>query len=307
MQQAPSLLVGHLTNFEEMVLGLQDDRPFPSEEALEHFGSAVMTELLDMVLGTVLEDRLSVLAEGLIGSFHSMSQRLERDADRARDQVKMLSRDFDGSEIADVELQEATAKSHSLSLAQTAVEKMRESASETYTTNTGEVWSPWKGNVRASRTTAAQIQARDMIKGRDAAKHNLVTPTGTLVAFRGAPVANTPEDASRIFDCLNAVKQRYPDMVLATTGASGAEKIAIRWANQKGVTLVLAPADFNVHRSAAPFKANDQLLSLNPALCITIPKSVTNTDDEQGFGPALNLGQKARTEGVKHLVVTAKA
>ena len=33
-----------------------------------------------------------------------------------------------------------------------------------YTTTTGEVWSPWKGSVKASRTTAAQIEARDALR-----------------------------------------------------------------------------------------------------------------------------------------------
>jgi hypothetical protein len=48
--------------------------------------------------------------EALIGAFHSAAGRIEREADRARDLMRRLDRDFDGSEAADVELQEATAK-----------------------------------------------------------------------------------------------------------------------------------------------------------------------------------------------------
>ena len=40
----------------------------------------------------------------------------------------------------------------------------------------GEVWNPWRGNVRASRTTAAQIEARDAIRTAKARKHAAADP-----------------------------------------------------------------------------------------------------------------------------------
>ena len=83
------------------------------------------------------------------------------------------------------------------------------------------------------------------------------------VAFRGAPMADTAEDAGRIFDALNWAKGEWPDMALATTGAKGAEKLAIKWAQQKGVKLILARADFDAHGKAAPFRANDDLIALD--------------------------------------------
>ena len=66
-----------------------------------------------------------------------------------------------------------------------------------------------------------------------------------MIAFRGAPTADSAEDAGRIFDALNWAKQEWPDMALATTGAKGSEKLAIKWAQQKGVKLILARADFD--------------------------------------------------------------
>ena len=53
-------------------------------------------------------------------------------------------------------------------------------------------------------------------------------------------------------------------MALATTGAKGGEKIAIKWAKQKAVTVVLAKADFDKNGRAAPFRANDELIALEP-------------------------------------------
>ncbi|MNT61762.1 hypothetical protein D3C72_1994260 [compost metagenome] len=97
-------------------------------------------------------------------------------------------------------------------------------------------------------------------------------------------------------------------MALATTGAKGAEKLAIRWAQQKGVTLILARADFDTHGKAAPFRANDELIALEPTCCLTLARSLDEgrAADGRPFGPALNLGQKAMEQGVRHLAVRSR-
>lgn len=90
-----------------------------------------------------------------------------------------------------------------------------------------------------------------------------------IPAFRAAPFADSGTDAGRIFDA-NRARRQWPDMTLATTGAKGAERLAIRWAQQKGVTVVLARADFDRHGKAAPFRANDELMALEPKCCLTL-------------------------------------
>ena len=70
-----------------------------------------------------------------------------RTADRARDAMRALDRDFDGSEAADVELQDATAKARSGDAATQACELIRDAASETWTIATGEVWTAWRGSL----------------------------------------------------------------------------------------------------------------------------------------------------------------
>ena len=102
------------TAFDVMAAGLEDARPHPTEAALVQLGQAMMTELLDVVGETALEDVQAILAESLIGAFHSAAGRIEREADRARDRMRVLERDFDGSEMADTELQEATLKARPL-------------------------------------------------------------------------------------------------------------------------------------------------------------------------------------------------
>ena len=310
MQLFPSPLSSdHLTAYEAQALLLEDLRTHPPEAALHQLGCSLMTELIDIVSETALEDFHVLIGEALIGAFHSVAQRIERDADKARDQLGGLVRDFDGSEVLDTEIQQATRKARSADVATLAMEIVRDAAAATYTTTTGEVWSPWKGSVRASRSTAAQIDARDALRAAKARKHATSDAGATIVAFRAAPQADTAEDAGRIFDALNWARAQWPDMALATSGAKGAEKLAIKWAQQKGVTLVLAKADFDRHGRAAPFRANDEMLALEPVCVLTLANSVNAKRAEglQPFGPALNLAQKAGERGLRHHPVKARA
>ncbi|MBA4793653.1 MAG: DUF2493 domain-containing protein [Phenylobacterium sp.] len=293
------------TAFDVMAAGIEDARPHPTEAALVQLGQAMMTELLDVVGETALEDVQAILAESLIGAFHSAAGRIEREADRARDRMRVLERDFDGSELADTELQEATLKARSADVAQMAAELIRDAASELYTTQTGDVWTAWRGSRRGTHLTAAQLEAKQALRGIEARRRAEQDPGGPIVAFRAAPMADTAADANRIFDALNWAKAQWPDMALATTGAKGAEKLAIRWARQKGVKLVLAKADFERHGKAAPFRANDELLALQPACCLTLSHSLDDAraDGSKPFGPALNMAQQAAAQGLRHMAI----
>jgi hypothetical protein len=295
--------------FDDLAAALGDPRPHPTEEALVQLGHALMSELLDVISGTALEDHQTILGEALIGAFHSAAGRIERDADRARDAMRALDRDFDGSEAADSELQDATARARAGDVATQACELVRDAASRTWTVATGEVWTAWRGGRRGTHLTAAQLEAKQAIRAIRNRRAGEADPGGPVVAFRGAPSADSADDAGRIFDALNWARQAWPDMALATTGAKGSEKLAIRWAQQKGVKLVLARADFNAHGKAAPFRANDDLIALEPVCCLTLVKSLDRRCGEEGrpFGPALNFGQKALENGLRHLPIRARA
>lgn len=293
------------TAFDVEAAALEDPRPHPTEAALVHLGRAMMTELLDLVADGALEDVQAILAESLIGAFHSAAGRIERDADRSRDRLRMLERDFDGSELGDTELQEALQTTRAADVAQRAAELVRDAAAEVYTTATGEVWTAWRGSRRGTTLTAAQLDAKSALRAMQARRSTEADPKGPVVAFRGAPFANTEADAHRIFDALNWARAEWPKMVLATTGAKGAEKLAIRWAQQKEVTLVIARADFERHGKAAPFRANDDLVALEPVCCLTLAQSLDEgrAVESHPFGPALNLAQQARSRGVRTVAV----
>ena len=168
-------------------------------------------------------------------------------------------------------------------------ELIRDAAAEIYGAANGEVWSPWRGSRRGSRLTAAQLEAKQALRAIARRQATDADPGGPVVAFRAAPFADSGADASRIFDVLNWARTQWPDMALATTGAKGAGRLAIRWAQKKNVTLVLARADFDRHGKAAPFRANDELMALEPVCCLTLAQLLDagRASRTHPFGPAL--------------------
>lgn len=297
----------HLDAFDALTAALEDPRPHPTEAALSQLGGVLMTELLDTLLETALEDFATPICEAFIGGLHAAAQRVEREADRARDRLARELRDFDGSEVADTDLQAARAGADAADVAVRALEQVRDAAAATYATATGETWSPWRGSVQASSVTAAQIDARaalQAVRNRRQAGHD---PGDTVVAFRASPRGDAPEDASRIFDALNWALAEWPGMSLALTGAAGGERLAKRWAAQNRVPLVLARPDFAMHGRAAPFRANDALMALEPVCVLALSRSLAeDRGDPKPFGPVLNLVEQARRAGVRCVRIAAK-
>ena len=294
--------------FDAMSAALEDPRPHPTEAALVQLGEALMTELLDTLLGSALEDHASPIAESLIGGLHAAVKRLDRLADRHRETLARGLREFDASEVADHDLQQARAQTDAADAAVRAIELLRDAAAEAYATATGETWSPWRGSLRGSGVTAAQVDATHALRTRDALRLADADPGRHVVAFRGAPAAVTPEDAMRIFDALNWAQGQWPDLSLALTGAKGAEQIARRWAAQKRVRLILARPDFDRHGRAAPFRANDTLMALEPVCVLALSMSVAGgaTVGDKPFGPVLNLAEKAHAAGVRCVRISSK-
>ena len=68
----------------------------------------------------------------------------------------------------------------------------------------------------------------------------------------------------------------------------GAERIAACWAENRKVTQIAFKPDWNRHAKAAPFRRNDQLLSVMPYGLIVFP----------GSGITENLADKARRLGI---------
>jgi hypothetical protein len=78
-------------------------------------------------------------------------------------------------------------------------------------------------------------------------------------------------------------------MVLLHGGSpKGAERIASRWADHRGITQIAFKPDWVRHSKAAPFKRNDTMLEALPIGVLVTP----------GTGIQANLADKAHRLGI---------
>ena len=256
----------------------------------------VLDILVDEVApdGTQFADERESLLWGFVNTLHMQGVRLDRQVDKLAPKLKDLQSAQDGTEINAHELERVIERARNLGDRRDAFEQLRDAAAERYRSDTGNTWRPRHGShtSRTSQLTSAAIDARDFLRARESSKTQAHLPQGTLVAVAGSkPV----DDANVISGALDNVRTKYPDMVLVHGGGPGAEKIASRWAESRGVHQVVCKPDWNAHGRAAPFRRNDQLLSLLPKGVIGFP----------GSGISENLLDKAVQLGIPVLRVAA--
>jgi YspA, cpYpsA-related SLOG family len=134
--------------------------------------------------------------------------------------------------------------------------------------------------------TAAMIDSRDFLAAKRRTETEVLPPPGPKVAFTGGLDCN---DHRRIWDVLDKVFAKHPDMVLLHGGSPrGAERIAACWADNRKVAQIVFGPDWTRHAKAAPFKRNDQLLEALPIGVVVFP----------GSGISANLADKARKLGI---------
>ena len=237
--------------------------------------------------GTQFADERRNLLWGFVNTLDAQTQRLDRAADRLIPGIRELQREQDGSEIRSRELELATDRANNLTDRRDAFEQLRDTAAEAYRSETGEVWRPRRGShvSQTGKLTSAVIEARDFQRAKKDRETSAHLPQGTLVAVAGGKEST---DAGKIIAHLDKVKAKYADVVLVHGGGPGAEKIAAGWAERNGVHQIVCKPDWDAHGRAAPFRRNDELLSLLPKGVVAFP----------GSGITDNLVDKAKTLGI---------
>ena len=93
-------------------------------------------------------------------------------------------------------------------------------------------------------------------------------PQGTRIGFTGGPAFN---DTSCIWDYLDRQRQRFPDMVLVTTGITrGGDHIAGLWARERGVAVIRCTLD-RAHGNRAAFLRNEEMMKIGLHALIATP------------------------------------
>lgn len=264
-----------------------DPRPLPASGALDGALRTAMAELERALSGTRLEDDIEDVLWGFVNVFHRRVEGLARKLDENEQAQRQSQREQDGSEVLSVELERLTALGITLSERRNSFEYARDAAAGVFTRITRSLWRPHAGSrVSHATMTAAMIDSRDFISARRRAETEIHLPPGTRIAFTGGKQF---QDVSVIWDTLDRVRVRYPEMVLIHGGGEGAELIAAKWADARKVAQVVFRPDWKRHAKAAPFRRNDAILAQDPIGVVHFP----------GGGISDNLADKALTKGIR--------
>src|SRR5579863_1524654 len=275
-------LYGHRAGQDE-----PDSRPMPEAEAVQGHLGTIVESLGALFTGTRLEDDLADLFWSFVNLFHRKIDRVERELETNEQAQRRSQTEQDGSEVKSVELERLIGQGISLIERRNAFEFFRDHAAELFEVATGSIWRPRAGSMINHRTlTAAMIDSRDFLAARRRADTEVLAPAGTRIAFTGGTDCN---DHTRIWDALDKIRTKHPDMVLLHGGSPrGAERIAACWADSRKVPQIVFKPDWNRHARAAPFKRNDRILEVLPIGVIAFP----------GSGISANLADKARKLGI---------
>ncbi|HWV51717.1 MAG TPA: DUF2493 domain-containing protein [Pseudorhodoplanes sp.] len=268
-----------------------EDEPDPRQLPEARIIGGAVADIFDALVATLTDTRLEPDLEDLLWStvnlFHRAGGRIERELDDNEQAQRRSQREQDGSEVRSVELERLTAQGLTLVERRNVMEFFRDQAAEHFARHTGSHWHPRNGSkVNHRSLTAAVIDSRDFIAAKRRADTEIMLPAGPKIAFTGGFDFN---DTSLIWDRLDQVRTKHPDMVLLHGGSpKGAERIAARWADHRKVPQIGFKPDWAKYAKAAPFKRNDAMLEALPIGVLVAP----------GSGIQANLADKARRLGI---------
>ena len=264
-----------------------DPRPLPEGNAVAGAVADIFDALIVTLADTRLEPDLEDLLWSTVNVFHRAVDRIERKLDDNEQAQRRGQKEQDGSEVKSVELERLTSEGQTMIERRNAFELMRDQAAEHYERHTGSSWRPRGGSmVNHKAMTAALIDSRDFLAAKKRADEEVLLPPGPKIVVTGGLDFN---DHRLIWAKLDQVYDKHPNMVLLHGGSpKGAERIAARWADHRGVPQIAFKPDWTRHAKAAPFKRNDRMLDVLPIGVLVFP----------GTGIQENLADKAKKLGI---------
>ena len=264
-----------------------DPRLLPDADKL----AGAVADIFDALVATLADTRLEPDLENLLWSatnlFHRTAARIAKELDDNEQAQRRSQREQDGSEVKSVDLERLTAEGQTLIERRNAFELMRDSAAEQFENFVGSAWRPRAGSmVNHKAMTSAVIDSREFLAARKQAENTVLVPPGPKIAVTGGLDFN---DHHLIWSKLDQALAKHSDMVLLHGGSpKGAELIAARWADARKIPQIAFKPDWARHAKAAPFRRNDEMLSVLPIGVLVFP----------GTGIQDNLADKARKLGI---------
>ncbi|MEA2818293.1 MAG: hypothetical protein QOJ86_297, partial [Bradyrhizobium sp.] len=264
-----------------------DPRPLPEAQVVAGAVADIFDALVVTLGDTRLEPDLGDLLWSTVNLFHRAADRIERELDDNEQAQLKSQKEQNGSEVRSVELERLTAQGMTLIERRNTMEFFRDQAAARFEVHVGSAWRPRSGSMVNHRNlTAAMIDSRDFLAARRRAENEVLLPAGPKIALTGGLDFN---DHHAIWDRLDKVHTKHPDMVLLHGGSpTGAERIAACWADNRKVPHIPFKPNWTRHAKSAPFKRNDELLTVLPIGVLVFP----------GSGIQENLADKAKKLGI---------
>lgn len=255
------------------------DMPEPIAAQAECGG--IIASIFDLFTDTRLEALAPEVAWGMVNSLHFVAGKLERREDQLADNIRDMARRLEPGEVFMKELEDNQLECKSVTEQREAIEAMRDYAAAMYRTCSGRPWSPARGSRASQVTTASQISALDFLRVRAEKRRERYDPQGPIVVVSGPRIWH---DSRIIWNRLDQIRARIPNMILVTTGQNGGvDAIAEAWAAQRGVPCIKYGI-YGRGKSAA-FKRNREVALLLPAEAILCEGSGIQANLYELFNP----------------------
>lgn len=251
-----------------------EDRDSVTEEEFTTIFEHTIPALKSFAEGTRLDDELGNIIYGLCTGVHYRRRKLRMNAEKLDASLSLAHRDFDGTEIANNQIEDMTSHLKDMDITINMLGDLRQVLIMALQTHFDMRWiPPGSGSYthRARKRTSAFIEAGDYLNARRKAAMDESIPKGTFIAFAGACDFG---DEQAVWKALDQIHKDYPDMILVHTGCNtGADLIADKWALAKAVTRIAVKPKFDEHGARrAPFERNRLLMKeFSPEVLIATP------------------------------------
>lgn len=160
-----SNLVERLQQSPKTAPSLRDQREAPDLDALSAALSLALQCVHDVLDGTNVEDELPSILHGFVDVFHKQMRKNDRALSAQAEAVRTLVMEQDGSEIASVNLEEATREGERLETLSEALTVGRDAAAVCFENLLGSAWVPHSGSKgKSALVTSAILDADDFLR-----------------------------------------------------------------------------------------------------------------------------------------------
>ena len=276
-----------------------NDLPIPNDDVLrDEIVREAFESFLGGLQGTGLHGEVEPLAHGLATLFHRRQVAMSAALTRAADTIRGLIRAADGSEVLEVQIEQAQRQADRARDLLDGLEVMAEAAARCYEIETGRAYMPPSGgrSGRDARQTGGVFEAREWLEAHEreeAARYRI----------EGLPLAVAGDrdwiDHERVWDILDRTRERFrsrrgSDMILYHKGdRKGTDAIAAAWARSREVAQVTFHPNWRAFGKRAGFRSIDQMFET--------PKRLGGVVIFGTTGIALNLADKAEDKGIRVL------